>query len=98
MAARDSDLYDFQKGEISQYLQISENKIKKFFQRLSASEDAEGTNRSLNGRKKGTTGEDEKNITLMSSENPFMSAKELQQQLHLRAPAELLSIACWMPI
>jgi len=97
MAARGSDLSDFQKGaiyslryyahfskpRISQCLQISENTIKKYLQRLSAGGDAEGTTRSLSGRKKATTDEDDKNIIQMSSQNPFMSAKDLQQQLHL---------------
>ena len=104
MAASGSDLSDFQKGEIyslkkyahfskpkiSQCLQISENTIKKYFQRLSASGDAEGTNRSLSGRMKGATGEDDKNIIQMSSENPFMCAKELQQKLHLPCSSRIV--------
>ena len=97
MAKRGADLSDFQKGQIyalkfhanfsrpriSNCLEISENTIKKYLQRLSSGDDAEGTNRYLSGRKKITTDEDDENIVRKSSQDPFMPAKEIQQDLRL---------------
>ena len=103
MASRGADLTDFQKGQIhalkyhahfsipkiAECLEISENTIKKFLQRLPG--DAEGTNRSACGRKKVTCDRDDEKIIRMSSENPFMSAKEIKHDLNLQCSTRTVS-------
>ena len=97
MATRGCDLTDFQRGQIyalkfhanfsrpkiAECLEISENTVKKYLQRLSAGGDAKATNRASCGRRKSTTDEEDEEILSFSSDNPFCSARIIKQNLNL---------------